>query len=718
MAPPVSIDAPYNFVPLADWVHCPDWADWVSHDLPFKDGLSGHLDLKITTYTPLLVGGVQQKASTEAPGEVRPFRMPDGRYAIPGTSLKGMIRAVIEIATFSRMSMVDNRQLGVRDLTGGVPGYQSAMTKITDKNTFKSLSKAGWLFFDKEKNCWIIKPCHYSRVEHYDLKKYLNTAWVKITNKERPTALEKYNEWKKTKELDVAFDPEQEKAHQHSPDKKGNPKYLIYSKALNLGSGDTAGTLVFTGQPSPKKHLEFIFYGSNGLPIVVPEKVFRGFLDIHDSKTEHSERTAWDDWRGKDRVPVFYLEEPGQKGTVSSLGLAMMYKLAYKNSLHDAIKHSCPKHLDDSLNDMATLIFGRVGDASEQCLKGRVTFHHAVADDKPAALEQPPTILNSPKPTYYPNYIRQPGAVNGKITKNGNYETFMSDNCKIRGWKRYPVRPLAQATVQPLSVEQIDDNNPAVQVKLHTLPEGTVFSTRMSFHNLKPEEFGAICWALTWAGEKQLRHSLGMGKPFGFGQIEISIDSENSTLLPNNDSGSQSSWQDCMQAFIAYMEKSAKKVKKSWKTSSEILSLLGMADPNKKPIQGGLHHMRLSTEKYNEFKDAKTARLVLSEYTRGRHPSLGKSGSNESGAASNSEWPNVEIKFNPGNGELSAVYQGRTATLPNPDAQKLRDGLPAEIKQRLKTKKLIKNCKIRVEPIGNAWKLTAILAVGETPIAN
>ncbi|MBK1646707.1 TIGR03986 family CRISPR-associated RAMP protein [Thiocapsa imhoffii] len=710
MAPPVSIDAPYNFVPLADWVHCPDWADRVSHDLPFADGVSGHLDLKITTHTPLLVGGVQQKATAEAPGEVRPFRMPDGRYAIPGTSLKGMIRAVVEIATFSRMSMVDERRLGVRDLTAAArPFYGNYMTSTVGDKTYKAKAKAGWLTFDTNKKTWLIQPCHFSRVEQSDLDKFSGNHWFHASKNERKTAQQKYDAW--NRDLNITFDAGPEEPHRHTPGQ------LVYSKAKNLGQGSSTGTLVFTGQPSPKKHMEFIFYGANGLPIEVPEKVFRGFLDIHDAKTEHSEHTAWDDWRGKDRLPVFYLEEPGHKGTVASLGLAMMYKLAYKNSLHDAINNSCQKHLDDSLSDMATLIFGRVGDASEQCLKGRVTFHHAVADGDPCEQAQPVTILNGPKPTYYPNYIKQPDAKDGKLSDLGHYSTLMDDNCKLRGWKRYPVRPLAQMGVQSLTPEQAQ--NTAVQIKLHTLPEGTAFSTRISFHNLKPEELGAICWALTWAGEEQLRHSLGMGKPFGFGQINISIDSETSIFLANNPSGSDSqpSWEGCMQAFVSYMEKSAKKAQKSWKSSSEIISLLGMADPDKNPIQGSLHYMRLSTEKDNQFKDAKIARLVLSEYAKGRHPDLGKNGSKKSGSDSASEWPNVEIKLNPGNGELSASHKERTATLRNPEAQKLRDDLPEEIKQRLKNKKSLKNCKIRVEQIGNAWKLAAILAVGETPIA-
>jgi CRISPR-associated protein (TIGR03986 family) len=708
MPPPNSIDSPYNFVPLADWVHCPSWAKSVSHDLPFRDGICGHLDLTITAHTPLLVGD-QQQNTNNTPGEVKPFKLPNGTYAIPGTSLKGMIRAIIEIASFSRMNLVDDQRLGVRDLTGGVQSYQKAMT-TTEDGAFKSLSKAGWLSFDRSQGRWLIQPCLYARIERLELTDHHQTPWVNISNQSRPTAKEKYDAWMKS--LQISFDVGEEKKHPHSPDKHGKPKFLVYRKASNLGRGKTEGTLVFTGQPSPKKHLEFIFYGTAGQPITVPEEVFRGFLDIHDQKTENSDPTAWTDWRDKPRVPIFYLEEPNKRGTVASLGLALMYKLAYHHSIHDAIRHSSPEHFNDDAEDLATLMFGRVGDKPEKCLKGRVTFQHATADGKPAEQPQPATILNGPKPTYYPNYIQQPTAINCKIPEKMSYTTLMDDTCQIRGWKRYPARSSAQ--VQQLTPEQVEKT--AVQVKLHTLPASTTFQTQVNFHNLKPAELGALCWALTWAGDEHLRHSLGMGKPFGFGQVSIAINPQKSFLRPNApDTKQVLTWESCRQAFVEYMEKNAQARKKKWKNSPQIAALLGMADPNKHPLQGTLNHMRLSTENDNQFKDAKKERLVLSEYAKGTHPS-GLSLTSENNAGAANEWMGVEIKLNPGSGELSITHQGKVATALNPTAQELRDHLPNDLKERLKKNKALKGCRVQIKAVGNRWNLVAILAVGEVTI--
>jgi CRISPR-associated protein (TIGR03986 family) len=614
---PNSIDAPYNFVPLSDWVYCPDWADRVSHDLPFKDGLCGHLDLTITAHTPILVGRDRRPGedpNAQHPGQVHPFQLPDGRYALPGTAIKGMLRNVVEIATFSRMAMVDDRRLGVRDLTAGArPVYGSRMTETVAANTYRAKSKAGWLSFDATSGAWMIEPCEYARVEHSDLRAYLGRAWVTLTT--RPTAEQKYAAWAPTP-LDVRFDPGPLTDHPHSQGKS-----LVYGKASNLGTGATDGVLVFTGQPSPRKHLEFIFFGSTGSPIRVPDAVFRGFLDIHDQKTENAPRSQWDYWRNASRVPVFYLDD-GWPGSVSSLGLAMMYKLAYSHSLHDGIRHNSPLHLHDQAIDMATLLFGRVGDQPEACLKGRVTVGHAVPQGNPQLQALAPTILNGPKPTYYPNYIRQPKAVSNKIPQGQGYSTLMDADCKLRGWKRYPARPAEQLQPQTLTGEQAQ--NPAVQVILHPLRAGTSFKTRLHFHNLKPVELGALCWALTWGGSPNLRHSLGMGKPFGYGQISIAITAPH--LHPNDPEYAVPRWEVCVDTFVEHMDEAHTRSRPgggAWRDSEEVRALLAMADPRIQPAAGGrLRHMSLTTEDHNDFKDAKVARLVLADYPKTSHPPL------------------------------------------------------------------------------------------------
>jgi CRISPR-associated protein Cmr6 len=75
------------------------------------------------------------------------------------------------------------------------------------------------------------------------------------------------------------------------------------------------------------------------------------------------------------------------------------------------------------------------------------------------------------------------------------------------------------------------------------------------------------------------------------------------------------------------------------------------------------------------------------------------------------EWSGVELKFNPGNAELTVSHQGKLASLRDPESQQLRERLPDELKARLKKQRVLKNCVVGVERIGNAWRLAEIRAV-------
>lgn len=78
-------------------------------------------------------------------------------------------------------------------------------------------------------------------------------------------------------------------------------------------------------------------------------------------------------------------------------------------------------------------------------------------------------------------------------------------------------------------------------------------------------------------------------------------------------------------------------------------------------------------------------------------------------------WPGVEVKLNPGNGELTVSHRGQSASVRDPDAQRLRKQLPDDLQARLKKQKALKNCEIGIERIGNAWRIVAIRVPGTVP---
>ncbi len=571
-----AISAPYNFVPLADWVQIPAWGPLVSHDHPFRDGLFGEIAYTLTATSPLLVGGAQRKATADAPGEVRPFRLPlpDGRYAIAGSSLKGMIRSVIEIAGFGRMRLVDDARPGLRDITGRfvAKSYTDKVRGIAGDKV-----KAGFLRAGSDGELEIV-PCQMVRLSHRDLEAAMGVP-APIFRK-RLSVRDKYREWTRLCKDhhwpadDISFD-------------------LVGSDAKRPGTGSQVGFPVFTGQISDStqpggKYKDFVFYDADETnPIPVPDEVWRDFLHIHGNE-DGKEDMSWPGfWRARfhrgDRVPVFYLRD----GDYLRIGLAYMPKLAGDYSIHDLIDNASPAHRQTPGAghgyDLADLLFGAVNSTRQaDALRGRVSFETAVATTTPTERQQPDTILNGPKPTYFPNYLTQKCDPARGTLSGGQYATYIDTGAKPptpRGFKRYPARGEAMTHVQTLTGEQQANNK--VKIQLHTL-ENATFAGRVVFHNLKPAELGALLWALTWDGKPELRHGLGMGKPFGFGQVRIDIDT-GSAVIPN-DPGKESfalspeQARTLMDTFKSEMEKAAKG-HGDWETSPQISNLLAMADP-------------------------------------------------------------------------------------------------------------------------------------------
>lgn len=673
MSTPTRIDAPYNFVPLNQHIVEAEWYPQVSHDLPFKDGFSGEITFELTNTTPLLVGGVQQRATKESPGKVEFYKTPTGHYAIPGSSLRGMIRSVYEIATYSQMRLLDDKRYGLRDISGGRirSSYADKVgSTMKSDGTLSSMMKAGFLSRNNN-NQWVITPHSMVHIYHDVIDEAFDTQLRKLIDKADKGKLSVAEKYKgilaKIGSNPISFSIQREDVS----DRQG--KFIGQREiAVNLQRGSiSGGRLVLTGQPSKMKKRDFIFYNPSKETIVVPPNVWRDFLFIHDAdeKDTVDEKTGqkklpatpfgyWQEQlnQGKD-MPVFYT------GTGESLkiGLAYMPKLAGDFSTYDLLEHTNNDHLNDDIFDMTRTLFGYIGDKPDQTLKSRVFFEAAIAKETPK-LAQPsePTILNSPKASYFPNYLKQKGQDKGKLPEtNSQYATYMKHNTEpkpeIRGFKRYPARPVQSVKVQALDDEQ--KTNKAVQVVLHPLEENSRFVGKIKLHNTKPEEIGALLWSLQFGKEinENLHHRLGMGKSFGYGQVQFKNIVCN--LTANNPAITVTpKISDFIEQFSQYMDKNLEKsLKKRWINSDAILTLVSMADPKQaSTFNGQLAHMKL-TMSDNPFNEAKKEGLVLAEYPKAQPQSV-------SIATKSNQWVDASIEFQAGSGIITARLNGKSAT--------------------------------------------------------
>jgi CRISPR-associated protein (TIGR03986 family) len=589
----MAVTAPFQFARIPRAVWFPAWGNLVSHDVPFADGYSGTIDIEIEAMTPLLIGGERRKGSDNAAGEVWPVKLPGtagapDRYAIPGSSLQGMIRNILEIACFGKLGpWVDQRRFGIRDISGtptGVAAYSSRMTELSG-NVILNKVKAGWLMHTPDGQNII--PCELARIHIDDIVALSGAAGHAKTQlgddlTARKGAKERYNAYldcgtNPLLDVMVAIDP----AADH-PQSDGH----LNRHARCASGGTIPGTLVLTGKPQTgvgagQKKRDFVFHSPDRLSakdpgtttsLAISEDVWRDFEAIHEAQPGRKINANWDCWKGdfEDNrvVPVFYLVDPDDAQKVTTFGTAFMFKLAHRNDTHDMLENSSKDHLNTSKYDLASLIFGGVGGQRlSHSLKRRASFDWANAT-LPAGKTGPDpkktTVLLGPKPSYYPIYVRQPTTVGGlyasytpaKRRANNNQDVgdiaLARYHPEISGAKVWP-----SPTDGSVTMDRLPGGAGAnVDVTLNALPAGTTFTTTLHVHNLRKVELGALLWALTLGdeaaltgGKSALRHRIGMGKPYGLGSVAMKVKS--AEITPN--AAAEVDLAAIMAAFVCHM---------------------------------------------------------------------------------------------------------------------------------------------------------------------
>lgn len=648
------VKAPFRFARINRWIYEPAWADLVSHDVPFADGLSGEAEVEITASSSILVGGDRRKAAANQEGEVRPLQLPDGDYAIPGSALQGMARAILEVAGFGRLGpWVADRKFGIRDLSGTPTAREHYQNRLSTNSgghvTIRS--KAGWLM-KSANGAPCILPCNYARIHLDDvlgLKRELHhRAELPPPNagvlRQRSDAKARYR-WFMSglatgmTALDACFDIEEPQGHRHN-----NRRITItYSKCSHATTGaGTPGTLVLTGKPQNgtgpgHKKLEFVFHGpdrrtaaSQGTSgaLSVDDGAWDAFLLLHEEQPGRDVNPNWDFWRSEfdneDPVPVFYWQEGGQ---VTTLGTAFAFKAAHKKSARDLLGHSHPHHVEpvETMRlDLAHLVFGVAAEHDGgRGLKRRARFSLARADGTPQpSRPRHPSILLGPKPSYVGLYVRQKGH-NGRVAHDEPMATYTPLNRpkdpplqrpELSGVKIWPARDAGSFIPDP--VHNILVNNRRVQIYLVTLPPGTVFRSRLVFHNLRPVELGALLWALSFGDAAAFgnspngvtkRHRLGMGKPLGLGEVTIRVTGlKTEAACPFGSlAATGTTASDLVSGFEAHMDSVYGSV---WSESKQVRALLKAATPSPTAAPD-LEYMVL-----NEYQTAKRDAEFLPDY--------------------------------------------------------------------------------------------------------
>ena len=397
-----------------------------------------------------------------------------------------MIRNWIEIATHSKMNLINDDWLSYRDLHN---------KEYIDKIAKQGGSKAGWLRF--EDNEWRL----YSADLWFVKSKDINDLYGKKVIQEKSTALDAYQRLNGIKQIFFTEEltDKKRKATLISKDKKNSPN---------------EGWLIFTGQIQSlddtnkfaKKHHYVFSDPKDKDKLNLNTNVLAAFLQMVDKDKDKNLFQYFKKQQHKNGIPVFYLTE---KNAVAHIGFSKMLRLTYKHPVKE-LKYDSHNEKTSKL-DFSELLFGSIND--NQKLKGRVNFSLATCQTNSEPYALPPTVLGSPKNSFYPAYIDQTSA-------KGQYNTYNQNKAKLAGFKRYGVHLNFDESKLPSSVHN-GKTNEKTAIRLFPLPENQMFTGKIRFHNLKPQELGAILKSITSTKEQNLFHLLGMGKALGLGKIKF-----------------------------------------------------------------------------------------------------------------------------------------------------------------------------------------------------
>jgi len=570
----MKIKSTYNFVPapMEREVFFPDWDKQVSHDKPFYNCESGEIHFKITAVSPVFIRNGHARNTEE--NEFSHI-MENGakKYFIPSTSIKGLIRSLLEPWTFSRMTQIK----GINDGEYGIFGLRDMANNEYSKEEIKNV-KSGWL--KKVNGEYFIFPCNNYRIELSEIETQyaLSRGELKGLN-----AIEKYQ---KTVITPFASSISFERG-------KNLSNYVGIQCHFDPG-GTINGHLVMFGDIVNKRY-EYVFTLPTTAKLACPEELVKKMDDIEKNNKE----SLWKNLRGKisTGIPVFYKDEKvGVQTFIRHFGFSKLYRLNnshYLNQLNPV--SSYPTKKNTFRPDFCDLLFGNVKEP-DHALKGRVFFSHAFCHRNPTILPQQERVLNEPKASFYPAYLKQDG-VNGKLRNNTNYKTYHNPEATLKGYKRYPVHH----TIKP----NVETDNENISSRFLPLDAGSIFLGKMRYHNLKKCELGALISALSFHNNSSsFFHSIGGAKPYGFGKITIEVINIHE-------------YEDTLKEFEHTMNLHVQRVfgnQSKWIDTSNVLEALSMA-ANPKDAQTDRLLKYPQIEPDNEFNEYKIEKLILEDYS-------------------------------------------------------------------------------------------------------
>ncbi len=554
--------APYNFVPLAKKTIAVPEKELPDQDRYCENIFTGCIDCSLETCSTTYVRGMFTEEEFEKQGRKKPenltvdeknVRAPffaierndvvdsKPRPVIPGSSLRGMVRSLLEIAGFGRMRWVAKQPTFTFRALAALNDdpLRDPYRKVI--GPFSRNVRAGYL--EKRGARWFIRPALTTKDMGWPGNEfYLKVREMLIQGKDIPEFRRLDSSDYRPQVHEVSFGVEFKR-------RRSGTCVAVSHIGSRQAKYEHKGVLVCSGnmlesagpdQKSPRRNHALVLepnYEVDNLEIAE-----QAIKDYRAGLTRYQREELAVYWAGgdygclKDRAPVFYV--PDDK--VVYFGHCPNFRIPSIDENDKEKRASNPRRfVPEEIRtgedpDLVDAIFGWVEDP-DSGLKGqragRVFFSDArcLSDGDVWERQTPiaPGTLASPKPTTFQHYLVQHKS-GGKYepdhdpdikSRLAHYGTPTTET-EIRGHKLYWHKgktPEIEASAKER------EKHESQLTRIIPIKHGVKFAFKIRFENLLEHELGALLWALTLPGEqgKAYRHKLGMGKPLGMGAVHI-----------------------------------------------------------------------------------------------------------------------------------------------------------------------------------------------------
>ncbi|MCK9266684.1 TIGR03986 family CRISPR-associated RAMP protein [bacterium] len=357
--------APYNFIPLSEKVVK---SDFDITNYPFnkyhKDLNTGYIEVELEAKTPLYIRDTMNPKEREEEDKINKdenrtrvecansdFFSPAERPRIPGSSLRGLIRTMVEIVSFSKFGFYEDKLLYYRGLADKSRVFRTEYSKHMsswDRHSKKATYKmSAGLMYKQGLKYYIIPAESFSQT---DKKVGKRQYFIKLDEN----------------------------------------RYLVVSGDMNNKKHEW----IITCNPDKNRTIE------------VPRQ------DINEYKNDRLRDSTVIDVVKKastDKfVPCFYVNWKDVKGNNRiSFGHTPMFRLAYQKTIGDHISN----FLKNKDIDIASTIFGNEKEFAGRVFF-EDSYFQGNKEELFEREEKTPKILSTPKPTSFQHYLEQQNSFN------------------------------------------------------------------------------------------------------------------------------------------------------------------------------------------------------------------------------------------------------------------------------------------------------------------